>query len=111
VKKRKLVRIPVEKLLYKPNAPSGMNPLVVMSLTYFYRSNVLDTTPIVVRREGDNYRILDGRHRAVGSMIAGRTDVLAEIEEPPLVIPAMNVPRGGLKWGMTTKKRKKKGKK
>lgn len=73
--------ISVEKLLYKPNAPSGMNVLVVMSLTYFYRSGVVDTTPIVVRREGDNYRILDGRHRAVASMIAGRPTVLAVIEK------------------------------
>lgn len=81
MKKTKLKYLPVERLLYKPNAPSGMNPLVVMSLTYFYRSNVMDTTPIVVRREGKNYRIMDGRHRAVASMIAGRPTVLAEIEE------------------------------
>lgn len=77
---KKLKRIAVHRLLYKPNAVSGMNPLVVMSLTYYYRSGVLDAEPITVKREGENYRIMDGRHRAVASMIAGRPDVLAEIE-------------------------------
>lgn len=73
--------IPIEKLLLKPNAVAGMNVLVVMSLAYFYRSNVLDAEPIKVKREGQFYRIMDGRHRMIGSLIAGRPSVLAIIEE------------------------------
>lgn len=74
------MRIRVERLLFKPNAPAGMNPLVLMSLAYMLRSSVEDPAPIVVRRVGEFYRILDGRHRAMAAMIAGRSDVLA-IEE------------------------------
>lgn len=77
----KPIRIPVHKLLYKPNAVSGMNYLVIGSLVYFYRSGVLDADPIHVFPEGDNYRIMDGRHRSVSSMIAGRPDVLGIVEE------------------------------
>lgn len=75
-------RVRLERLLFKPNAPAGMNPLVVMSLAYMLRSNVNDPDPVVLAPEGDNYRILDGRHRAVAAMIAGRSDVLAIIETP-----------------------------
>lgn len=74
------LRIPVDRLLFKPNAPCGMNPLVLMSLTYMLRSNVVDPEPIVVRVEGEYYRIMDGRHRAMGAIVAGRPDVLATIE-------------------------------
>lgn len=74
-----LIRIPVNKLLFKPNAPAGMNPFVLMSEAYFYRSGVEDGRPIDVKIEGDNYRIQDGRHRVVASMLAGRPDVLAKV--------------------------------
>lgn len=75
------LRIPVERLLFKPNAPCGMNVLVLMSLTYMLRSNVADPEPIIVRPEGDHFRIMDGRHRAMGAIVAGRPDVLATVEE------------------------------
>lgn len=74
-------RIRVENLLFKPNAPAGMNPLVLMSLTYRLRSSYEDPEPIVVKREGDNYRVMDGRHRAMAAIIAGRPDVLAIVED------------------------------
>lgn len=76
-----LVRIPIEKLLWKPNMPAGLNPFVLMSIAYVLRSSVDDVEPIVVKPEGENFRIMDGRHRAVAAMIAGRSDVLAEVEE------------------------------
>ena len=77
-------RIRLEKLLFKPNDIAGMNPLVIMSEAYYYRSGTLDGEPIVVRRDGENYRIMDGRHRVMASMIAGRPDVLAVIEDKAL---------------------------
>lgn len=54
-----------------------------MSLTYMLRSNVNDPEPIVVKQEGENFRIMDGRHRAVAAMIAGRPDVLAVLDDAP----------------------------
>jgi hypothetical protein len=58
-----------------------MNPLVVMSLVYMYRSTTEDAPPITVQREGKHYRILDGRHRYIASVIAGRRRVLANVED------------------------------
>ena len=74
-------RIRVDRLLVPPNLPAGMNVLVVMSLVYMYRSTTEDAPPITVRREGRNYRITDGRHRYMASVIAGRRRVLAYVEE------------------------------
>jgi hypothetical protein len=75
-----VVHIPLEDLLFPKNMPAGMNPLVVMSLAYFYRSDHKDARPIIVQTEGDFFRIKDGRHRSMGSMIAGRPGVLSVIE-------------------------------
>lgn len=74
------MRIPVNRLLFLPNIPAGMNPLVLMSLVYMLRSTAEDPAPILVRKDGENYRVLDGRHRAMGAIVAGRPDVLAELE-------------------------------
>jgi hypothetical protein len=73
-------RIRVDRILIAPNVAAGMNPLVVMSLAYLYRSTTEDVAPIVVRREGEHYRITDGRHRYFASVIAGRRRVLAVVE-------------------------------
>jgi hypothetical protein len=75
------VRIRVENLIFKPNIPAGMNPLVLMSLTHRLRSDLGDPEPIKVKREGELYRVLDGRHRAIAAIVAGRHDVLAELDE------------------------------
>jgi hypothetical protein len=73
-------RIRVDRILLPPNVAAGMNPLVVMSLAYMYRSSNEDAPPITVTREGRNYRITDGRHRYLASVIAGRRRVLATVE-------------------------------
>jgi hypothetical protein len=77
----KLKRIRIDKCLLKPNIPAGMNHLVIMSLVYFYKTSDDHTHPITVRKEGKHYRIMDGRHRWMASVIAGRRKVLAQIEE------------------------------
>ena len=68
----------LEDLRFGPNPPAGMNPLVLMAMTYRMRSTTEDLEPIVVTRDGDGWRIHDGRHRAVSALIAGRPDVLAQ---------------------------------
>lgn len=72
--------IRVDKILVKPNIPAGMNPLVVMSLVLMYRSSAEHTEPIVVRKEGKFYRVLDGRHRFLASIIAGRRRIKAVVD-------------------------------
>jgi len=74
-------RIRIEDVLLKPNIPAGMDPLVVMSRVKRLRCTAEDWEPILVTREGQYWRLQDGRHRFFASVIAGRSDVLA-IEEP-----------------------------
>lgn len=74
------MRIPLDRLLLKPNIPAGISLWVLLSLAQMYRSTDGDAPPITVRAEGDHYRVLDGRHRYLASVIAGRMDVLATLE-------------------------------
>jgi hypothetical protein len=76
------MRVRVEQVLLPPAVSAGMNPYVLMSLAYLLRSTTEDPPPIHVTREGDYYRIHDGRHRFVAAVLAGRPDVLAELYIP-----------------------------
>lgn len=74
---RFLVRL--DRLLYPDPVAAGMNYLVIASLVHLYRSSNEDAPPITVQQEGSGYwRIVDGRHRSVASMVAGRKTVLAK---------------------------------
>jgi hypothetical protein len=75
------VRVPLDRLLLKPNIPAGANILVVASLAHMYRSPTDDAPPVEVCDLGNGYwLVLDGRHRFLASVIAGRPDLLAELE-------------------------------
>ena len=70
----------IENILLPPAVSAGMNPYVLMSLCYFYRSDIKDTEPIDLVPVGYGiYRIKDGRHRFFATVMAGRTSVLANI--------------------------------
>ena len=71
--------VELDRLLFPEPVSAGMNPFVLMSLAQVYRSGNEHLEPITITPEGSVYRISDGRHRAVASMIAGRKVVLAEI--------------------------------
>jgi hypothetical protein len=72
--------LPLEQLLLCEPVTAGMNPYVLMSLAYLYRSSNEDVDPITVTRaSADLYRITDGRHRAIASLLAGRKTVLGVI--------------------------------
>ena len=73
-------RVPVEKLRLPPSVPAGLDVLTLLSLAALMRKTTEDPEPIVVAQELGGYRICDGRHRAVGALIAGRKDVLARLE-------------------------------
>jgi ParB-like chromosome segregation protein Spo0J len=77
------MRLPVSSLVMKDNVPAGCNPLVLMSLAYTLRSSGDDPAPVSVRPiDGTGlYRVIDGRHRFMAAVVAGRPDVLCEIEE------------------------------
>lgn len=73
--------VPLDQLLVKEPVPAGMNLAVIQSLVPLYRGTTEDTTPIAVRRDPHGWRVMDGRHRFIASLIAGRASVLA-VEEP-----------------------------
>lgn len=73
--------VPIRQILFRDPVAAGMDPYVLMALTKMFRCSNEDVEPILVRVTGDYYTLLDGRHRTVASMMAGRKTVLAEIEE------------------------------
>jgi hypothetical protein len=78
------MQLPLEALVFKPNMPAGMDWAVIGLWTCRFRKTAeLCDPPITVTRiDGTpHYRILDGRHRVVASLIAGRTHITA-VEEP-----------------------------
>jgi ParB-like chromosome segregation protein Spo0J len=76
-------RVRLEKLRVGPNVPAGCNPLVVMSLVYAMRASNEDPPPVHVAGDGDGYRVVDGRHRFIAAIIAGRSDLLCTDEAVP----------------------------
>jgi hypothetical protein len=76
------VRVPLDRLLLKPNVSAGASILVICSLVLLYRNTTEDAdAPVLIREAGDGlYRILDGRHRFMASVIAGRVDLWCALE-------------------------------
>jgi hypothetical protein len=76
-------RAPTHGLRFKDVITAGMNPYVLLGMVPLLRNTAMDHDPILVG-EGcaacGNRVVLDGRHRWIASVIAGREDVLA-IEE------------------------------
>jgi hypothetical protein len=71
-------RVRFEDLRFPPNVPAGMNVLELMAYAYEAKATTEDQEPIEVEQlEDGTYRLTDGRHRALGCLIAGRPDVLA----------------------------------
>lgn len=73
-------RVPVEEILLRPNIPAGMDPATVLAMIKRLRTTTQDWEPVLVRREGEHWRLMDGRHRFFAAVMAGRPDVLA-VEE------------------------------
>lgn len=70
--------VPLEQLLMPPNMPAGMDWAVIgLWVCRLRKTPQPCDPPIVVRAEGDYWRIVDGRHRTVASHIAGRTHIEA----------------------------------
>ena len=75
-----------------------MNPLVVMAIAHHLRTSIADVDPIEVfplghlQGWGELWGIHEGRHRWMGSYIAGRTDIPVDLcqrlpEPAPVELP------------------------
>lgn len=75
-------KVPIANLMFKVPVTAGMNPYVLLGMVPLLRNTTQDHEPILVSwLWSDVYRIEDGRHRTIASIIAGRWYVLAELEE------------------------------
>jgi hypothetical protein len=73
-------RAPIDRLRFKDPIPAGMNPYTLLGLVPLLKGSNEDYDPIEVDRPCptcDTATVLDGRHRWIASVIAGRPDVLA----------------------------------
>jgi hypothetical protein len=71
-------RVPIERILLRPNVPCGMDYAVIGGMLKRLRTSREDCDPVSVTPEGENFRLDDGRHRFFAAVIAGRTDILAQ---------------------------------
>jgi hypothetical protein len=76
---------PIDRLVLKEPVPAGLDPYRLLSLVPLLRDSVKDHDPILIRPIGGTgfFRVEDGRHRMVASVMAGRTHVLAELDIRP----------------------------
>ncbi len=77
-------RVALDELRFLPNVAAGMNIFTISSMVPLMRNSTEDYDPILVGSAcGDcgTRTILDGRHRVVASLMAGRRDILAVEED------------------------------
>lgn len=75
-----VLTVEIQRLLFPRPHPQGMNPWVLMSLACAMRQTHDPVgPPVTVAREGDLLRIVDGRHRVVAAIMAGREFISAVI--------------------------------
>lgn len=78
-----LIRVPIDRLRFKHPVAAGMNPYTLLGMVPALRNRHADHEPIVVSPAcptcGDRI-VIEGRHRWIASVMAGRSDVLAAEE-------------------------------
>ncbi len=77
---RRMERVRIDKLLFKEPVTAGLNLGRICIFAEIMRTSNEDPGAVLLRPEGEYFRIMDGRHRVVAAMMAGRKDVLAEFE-------------------------------
>jgi hypothetical protein len=76
-------RIPLDRLLFLPNVPAGMDWAVIGLWEVRFRKTTEPCDPPVTVFPVDGtdfYRVADGRHRVIAAYIAGREAIEAVIE-------------------------------
>lgn len=77
------MRLPLDQLLFGRNPPAGMDWSVIGLWVCRLRKTADDCDPPIIVSAVDGspfWRVTDGRHRTVASLIAGRTHIAAELE-------------------------------
>ena len=76
------MNIPVNKLVLRKNIPAGMDWCVIGHFVMIFRKTSQPCDPpIKVRKLKNGYwKVMDGRHRFFAAVIAGRTEIDAELD-------------------------------
>ena len=70
-------RVPIEHVRLPRNVAAGCNFLKIGAYAHLLRGTTEDLEPVVVAFEAkESWRLVDGRHRYLAAVIAGRPDVL-----------------------------------
>lgn len=74
-----MLLLPLDRLLFPPNMPAGLDfALLGLWVCRLRKTPEPCDPPILVRPEGDYWRIRDGRHRVTAALISGRTHIEAQ---------------------------------
>lgn len=76
------MKIPLHTIVLRPNIPAGMDWSVIGHFVSIFRkySKPCDPPVLVSPMENGLWRLVDGKHRFFASVIAGRTEIEAEID-------------------------------
>lgn len=78
-------RAPIDRLRFKDPIPAGMDPYVSLGMVPLLRGSNEDHEPALLDEPCPTCgtaTVLDGRHRWIASVIAGRPDLLADMATP-----------------------------
>ncbi len=67
--------LPVHEIRLAPVLPCGLAPLTLYAIACTLRNTHELVEPVQVERRGNEWHLVDGRHRYVASIIAGRSDI------------------------------------
>lgn len=67
--------LPLHEIHLKPNLPCGLNVLTLMAITAVLRNSHHPVEPVLVRKEDGHWLLVDGRHRYMAALIAGRESI------------------------------------
>jgi hypothetical protein len=73
--------LPVHEIRHKPVLPCGVNILVVCAIAATLRNSHEQVEPVLVEQRG-GWLLLDGRHRWVAHLVAGREQIRCVEQEP-----------------------------
>lgn len=94
-----VARIPLDRLVWLGNVPAGMDWSVIGFWACQFRKSGEQGPPIrvVPIAQTGLYRVIDGRHRTAAAYIAGRTEIVYEIDQDRPAEPHPN-PIAHLIW-------------
>lgn len=81
-----VIHVPINRLRFKDPITAGMNPYALLGMVPLLRNTAQDHSPILVGEPCGacgTATVLDGRHRWIANVMAGRVHVLAEPEVTP----------------------------